>query len=244
MKRAVVTGAAGTLGRAFCKTLAANGYLVIATDRDSAVMELQSDSIRPLTCDLTEADSLADLTELAREDLDVLVNCAGTYRASPIGEALKDSLASMHEVLDNNLRALVMPSRALTLALISNGGGHIVNVTSRDVLPAEGKPTNDADNDAWLASQWAVNGATDAWATRLAGSNIRVNALCVGGVVSPLNDALPSYGFEREDIDPAEVAELLLELVASDLTGENIGFWPGRTGSLRPARARHRQITG
>ncbi|MCR9278787.1 MAG: SDR family oxidoreductase [Pseudomonadaceae bacterium] len=244
MKRAVVTGAAGALGRAFCNALADSGYQVLGADNDPSVASIRKDGITPVCCDLAREDQLATLTDLTQDTLDVLVNCAGVYRASPLSESWQASLDGLQEVLDNNLRALLLPSRALIPRLVANGGGHIVNLTSRDVLPANGQPTNGACSDLWLASQWAVNGATDAWATRLASAEVKVNALCVAGIKSPLTEALPDYDFQRPLIKAADVATLLIELINSDLTGENIGYWPGRTGHLRPPRARHRQITG
>lgn len=85
-RTALVTGAAGGIGRACALRLAAAGAKVRAVDRDAAGLEALAESaaglpgsVEPHTLDLTDLDA----AELAAAGTDVLVNNAGLQRVSP-----------------------------------------------------------------------------------------------------------------------------------------------------------------
>lgn len=243
MSVAVVTGAAGHIGSALVDALIEDGGFdaVVAADR----ADLANQRASNLRVDLSTpagAQGLADHA-LTLGEVRLLVNAAGLCEPTPQSEPFAKAASDLSRIADNNLLALILPSRALVPHLINAGSALIVNVTSRDLLPAEGQLTQSPDHDLWLASQWAVNGATDAWALDLARHGVRVNGLCIGGI-DGTTTPFPEPDWPHDQVSLSALAELLRELIDSDLTGENIGFWPGRTGPLRSARTRHRQITG
>ncbi len=84
-----------------------------------------------VTCDVTDADSVAGLARAVEEqggDLDVLVNNAGgAFDAAPVAEADVETWARMYDV---NVLGLVRVTQALLPALRAGGGGLVVNVGS------------------------------------------------------------------------------------------------------------------
>ena len=126
-------------------------------------------------------------------------------------------MAEFERIMGSNVRGPLLLSRACVPAIKAAGGGDIVFLSVADVLPARDLDTNLAAYDVFNASQWALNGLTDAWAKRLAGHDIRVNGLC------------PQPG-----VAPEQVGRTLLALLESRRSGENIGIWEGADEDLLP----------
>ena len=81
-----------------------------------------------VVCDVTSADSVADLAAQVGDRLDVLVNNAGgAFGASPVAEAHSEDWRAMYDV---NVIGLMQVTRALLPALLASGAGTIVNVGS------------------------------------------------------------------------------------------------------------------
>src|SRR5262245_1230280 len=83
-RKALVTGAAGGMGRAICKALVDAGHSVVLVDRDKASVDAFSKELGPrafaLTLDITDANATAALLDTipaAFKPIDILVNNAG-----------------------------------------------------------------------------------------------------------------------------------------------------------------------
>ena len=99
--------------------------------------------------------------------LDALVNCAGVSRWRPVGEIDE---AFVEEVIQTNLLGALWSCAAASTVM--REGGCIVNVSS-----LAGK-RGSANNSAYCAAKFAVNGLTQALAKELGPRGIRVNAVC------------------------------------------------------------------
>ncbi|MEO9324269.1 SDR family NAD(P)-dependent oxidoreductase [Nocardioides sp. C4-1] len=131
-RTAVVTGASSGIGAATARSLAAEGFRVICAARRTDRVEALAAEINgvAVTCDVTDADSVAALADVVGDRLDVLVNNAGgAFGSTPVSEADADDWRRMYEV---NVIGLMQVTRALLPALLraDDGAGIICNVGS------------------------------------------------------------------------------------------------------------------
>ncbi|MET7331814.1 SDR family NAD(P)-dependent oxidoreductase [Nonomuraea sp. NPDC005650] len=179
-RTALVTGGAGGLGFACARALAAAGADVVLSDLDGprlaeAAAELGAEA-RP--ADLTDRAQAAALAG-ARERIDVLVNCAGVMRTTPLldiepGEWLR--------IVDVNLNATFWLTQAVGRAMAERGSGSIVTLAS--VAARSGRP----DAAHYSATKTALLSLTKSAAQALA--PVRVNAVCPGVFLTPMWDEI------------------------------------------------------
>jgi NAD(P)-dependent dehydrogenase (short-subunit alcohol dehydrogenase family) len=258
-RAAIVSGAARGLGEAFARRLAAEGASVLLLDvlpeAESLARELDAASPGRVVGQVADVGRRADVESavaFARDafgGVDLLVNNAGTWRRTPVDQPWDAALADWETIMDSNLKGLLMLSRACVPLMRERGGGDIVHVSSYYVLPARSGGTNPADTDVYNASKWALNGFTDAWSKYLAGDRIRVNALCMGATDTPMLRGLFEGGRLPADLaavvmQPAQIAQQLIDLLVDGRTGENVGAWVGHPVELGPVKPPHRRITG
>ena len=227
---AIVAGANSQPGQQISLLLAAEGFNVLAVDR--ALPEVAAEGIQTRAVDLRELQAVQGLVEgLAGQDeqarLDVLVNASRFHATSTPSDAWQQAIVDYQHVFHGNVLSTLLLSRAATPLIKASGGGHIINVTSHDVLPWEGTPSNLPDEDLFASAMWVINGFTDAWAKTLAADNIKVNAVCP-------EPATP----------PEQTAKRVLSIMASGRSGENFPDRAGATADLGPEPAPHQRITG
>ncbi len=239
MKRALVTGGSGAIGRAICRELAAAGLHVIVhahSRLDEArqfAQELQSQgsSAEAVAFDVCDAAAckaaLSDL--LLAAPIQVLVNNAGIH-----DDAL---FAAMDEtqwrrVIDVSLQGFYNVTQPLVMPMVATRWGRIVSVTS-----VAGQLGNRGQVN-YSAAKAGLHGATKALAQELAARGITVNAIAPGIIESPM--AAKSFTPERiKQLVPAaragrkeEVAALagfLCSERASYISGQIIGVNGGMT---------------
>jgi NADP-dependent 3-hydroxy acid dehydrogenase YdfG len=127
---AVVTGASSGIGAATARMLAAEGFHVFCAARRTDRIEALAAEVggTAVTCDVTSAQSAAELAAVVGARLDVLVNNAGgAFGAAPVAEADPDDWRRMYDV---NVIGLMLVTRALLPALVASGAGVILNVGS------------------------------------------------------------------------------------------------------------------
>ena len=127
---AVVTGASSGIGAATARSLAAAGFHVLAAARRTDRIEALAAEIggTAVTCDVTDADSVAALAAAVGPRLDVLVNNAGgAFGSTPVAEADTDDWRRMYDV---NVIGLMQVTRALLPALLAADAGIVCNVGS------------------------------------------------------------------------------------------------------------------
>lgn len=179
MPTALVTGPTAGLGRAFAEALAARRYdLVLVArnlDRLGAVAEELS-SRYTVHCDVLPAD-LADGAALRAVEkrivetpLDLLVNNAGFG----LGSRFLDTPVEEEErLVDVHVRAVLRLTRAALPAMVERGSGAVVNVSSVAGFAPYG---------TYGAAKAWVTSFSEAVANEVAGSRVRVLAVCPGFV--------------------------------------------------------------
>jgi NAD(P)-dependent dehydrogenase (short-subunit alcohol dehydrogenase family) len=184
-RRAVVTGAAGGIGGAISRELAAQGAIVHGLDRDVASLgraQAQGGgSFVPHVVDLADRPAvdrtLTEVLERLEGRCDILVNNAGVSRLRSLSDTDDALLAWMFEV---NFVAAFRITRSLLPALRTSGRASVVNIASE--LALVGQP----DYSAYCATKGAVLAWSRALALELAGDGVRVNAVCPGPVDTTL----------------------------------------------------------
>jgi 3-oxoacyl-[acyl-carrier protein] reductase len=204
----LVTGAAGAIGSATARRLAADGYAVVLNDvRESALDELaaridQETGRRVMACaaDISDEQQVeamfADVRRLCGR-LDVLVNNAGVLRNAPVTEM---SAAQWNCVLDVHLTGAFLCSRAAVPLMIEGGGGRIVNLSSGAVRGSARGHANYASAKAGLL------GLTTALATELGPHGITVNAVAPGAIRSEMTRETAAQIGQDFDTYVAEVS--------------------------------------
>ncbi|MDQ1078221.1 SDR family NAD(P)-dependent oxidoreductase [Pseudoroseomonas cervicalis] len=244
-KRVVVTGACGVIGRWIVQSFAEAGAILCLTDANATALEALAAATAlgeggfAQPADLRDAAAIEALAEQIGTRwgaADVLVNNAGIY---PSGFLLDIDAAEWDRIMDINLRAPFILTRALARQMVAKGvKGNVVNISSgasrkmrRSVAP-------------YCVSKTALDRLTKGFAIELAEYGIRVNALepgfAPGSSASPLTDAhvatttanIPlGRGTSAEDI--ANALFYLASPAAAYVTGATLSVDGGNSiGSL------------
>jgi NAD(P)-dependent dehydrogenase (short-subunit alcohol dehydrogenase family) len=183
-RTALVTGAAGGIGRGCAMGLAAAGADVALMGRTPEALEEVAGEVRELgasavclPCDVTDAGAVeAAVAKL--EHVDVLVSSAGTNVPEPFVDVTPEHLDA---VVDVNVKGTFVVSQAAVRTMIAGGrGGAIVHVSSQ--MGHVGAP----NRTVYCMTKHAVEGLTKAMAVELAPHGIRVNAVGPTFVETPL----------------------------------------------------------
>ena len=187
-KTALITAAGQGIGRATAELFARQGARVIACDINAETLATLSDidAIDPLQLDVTDAEAVA--TAVSQIGcVDVLFNCAGYVAAGSILECDADDWSFS---FDLNVTSMYRLIRLLLPAMLENGGGSIINMSSV-ASSIKGVP----NRFVYCASKAAVIGLTKSVAADFVTQGIRCNAICPGTVDSPsLHDRLRATG--------------------------------------------------
>jgi 3-oxoacyl-[acyl-carrier protein] reductase len=190
-RTALVTGGASGIGRAVAIRLAKEGARVAVVDLDgegaartAAELRALGASAEAFACDVGSAQAVAETAAAAERALgsvDVLANVAG------IGDtASREGLEAITEerwdrVLAVNLRGPFLLCRALLPAMVRQSRGAIVNVSS-----LAGRSKSAMGGPAYSASKAGLLGLTRHLAFDYGPRGVRVNAICPGGVDTPM----------------------------------------------------------
>ena len=188
-KVAIITGPGG-FGPAYCRGLADAGARVVIADLDEsgkATLEALQSAGHAALLVPTDVTSEASTLELARVvgdtfgGADVLVNNAAMFQGLPLPPP--DPLEQMplelwDRVLQLNLTATLLATRAIVPLMRARGGGVIVNQTSPAIWQ------NTPGRIHYAVSKGAIPPMTRSLARELAPDNIRVNAIAPGPVVT------------------------------------------------------------
>lgn len=191
-KTAIVTGAAGGMGKAIALLFAREGASVMATDiQEEKLREWVEHfaaserlSINYAHLDITLEEEWKKVTEQTVSlygKLDILVNNAGVFPGFTDEE--HTSLVLWNSVLAINLTGPFLGCRYCVPLMRKAGGGAIVNIASIAGLVGGNGP-------AYSASKGGLRLLGKDLAVAYAKDNIRVNTICPGGVLTPMTDSL------------------------------------------------------
>lgn len=251
-KNALVTGAAGILGRRFCEGLAEYGANI-------ALVDIRSDQIEELAlqlggrygvkavgipCDVSDPVQVAEMAERAVDELGaihVLHNNAASK-----SEDMEAFFASFEEYSINewrrissvNIDGMFLVAQAVGRKMVEQGGGSIVQTASIYGVVAPDQRIYEGSSylgrqintpAVYVVTKSAVVGLTRYLATYWASSNIRVNCITPGGVESGQNETFVDRYSQRVPLGRMarsdEMVGALLYLASdasSYVTGQNL----------------------
>jgi NAD(P)-dependent dehydrogenase (short-subunit alcohol dehydrogenase family) len=231
---AIVTGAAGGIGRAMTRALLAASIRVAGVDRDREPLEALAGSARErakgselltIQTDLTKDSAAEEITKATRDRfgrMDILVNNAGIGPGAIRPDSWQRPL-KFWEITPDQWRRFVavhttaplMLTNAVVPDMMRQGWGRIVNVTtSLGTMLNAGSPT-------YGPSKAALEALSAIMAKDLDGTGVTVNVLVPGGITN--TPMVSESGFDRAKmIQPEVMAPPLLWLV-SDAAGNVTG---------------------
>jgi 3-oxoacyl-[acyl-carrier protein] reductase len=236
-KVALVTGASKGIGAGIAKALAADGASVVVNyasskeGADKVVAEIKAKGGKAVAVqgDFSKKEDIGKVfaeTKKAFGRLDVLVNNAGVYEFTPLGDVTE---AQFHKMFDLNVLGLILSSQE-ALKYFGPEGGSIINIGS--VASSSNPPTA----SVYTATKGAVDSVTRTLSKELGPKKIRVNSINPGMVET---EGVHTAGVIGSDFQkwaesqtplgrigqPADIAPVAVFLASDDsswLTGELI----------------------
>jgi len=228
-KVALVTGAAGGIGRASAFAFAQRGAAVIVCDIADGVHETVA-AIRglggqatPVQCDISDPEAVRELIDFAVRTygkLDYAHNNAGIFVPAPIAD-LEDG--DFDKVLKINLSGVFYCMKYQIRQMLKQGKGSIVNTASIWSFAGAGAQA------AYAASKHGVMGLTRSAAIDYGGTGIRVNAVAPGPIQTAMTAAVPADAMaaivdrtvEKRMGQPREIAEAVVWLCSEEASYVN-----------------------
>lgn len=212
---AVVTGAAGGLGRALVARLEREGFDVVGVDL--AGTDRLLDVTDPVAC-----RALAD--ELRPT---VWVNNAGVLGA---GDAATQPDELVERVVRVNLLGVIHGTRAAVASMRASGGGHVVSIASlASWVPVPGEAVYAATKAGVLSFTLGLRAELDAAGVR----DVRLSAVCPDGMLTPMltdvldDDALALSFSAPRLVTPETVADRVVELLHRPRLVASVPRWRG-----------------
>jgi short-subunit dehydrogenase len=221
----IVTGASSGIGEAYARRLAADGRDLIVVARRAGRLEalaadLRADygvAVTAVPADLGDADDVRRLCDTVEEaEPDVVVNDAGVAHYMPFAELPTDRA---RELVDVNVLAPVLLSRAVLPGMLDRGRGSIVNVASllafSGTLAAPHMPVR----AVYAATKSFLVTFSQILAAEVQGTGVRVQVVCPGMVRSEFHSR---QGLDMSNVPRMEpdrvVAASLADLAAGVVT--------------------------
>ena len=225
-RKALITGASKGIGAEIAVVFAEAGADIVALGRDAADLATTAAAVRAhgrrcltLSAEMGHPTEPVTACERALAEwgtIDILVNSAGMAHVAP---ALEFSTEAWDQMMAVNLRAPFLTARTLAPAMIAQGWGKVINISSQTGVIALD------DHAAYAASKGGLNALTKSLCAEWARHNVQVNAICPTVVMTPMGrkvwgapekgDPFRAATPARRFAEPVEVADAALYL-ASD----------------------------
>jgi 3-oxoacyl-[acyl-carrier protein] reductase len=200
-RTALVTGAAGGLGRSIATRLAGDGINLVLTGRGTSALSELADSLRTRwperdvrceACDLEREQDIAQLMErLAQQGLspEIVVNNAAVQ--GPIGPFASNDWAAWAATVGVDLLAPVRLAQLALPAMSERGWGRIINISGGGATGPR------PDFSAYAVAKTGLVRFTETLAHELKGSGVTVNAVAPGPMNTKMLDEVLQAGPER-----------------------------------------------
>jgi NAD(P)-dependent dehydrogenase (short-subunit alcohol dehydrogenase family) len=179
---AVITGASQGIGAGLAAAVRRAGYAVVATSR--SIRSSDESDFLTVQGDIGQVETAQRVVEQALHRfgrIDSLINNAGIFIGKPFTEYTPDDYAAITAV---NLAGFFHITQRAIRQMVTQGSGHIVNVTTSLVDHADSK------RPSALASltKGGLAAVTRSLATEYASRGVRVNAVALGVIQTPVHD--------------------------------------------------------
>jgi NAD(P)-dependent dehydrogenase (short-subunit alcohol dehydrogenase family) len=205
---AIVAGAGGVLGSATTAKLAADGFTVVAVDRNEDALSGLPEGVRRELADTTDPAAAAPLVDKIAAQVGppaVLVNTIGTFS---LADALATTPDALRLMLDVNMGTALWLSQAVARHMQQLGSGAIVHVTARPALEPTGGMA------AYSVSKAALSYLTRILDVELRPQGIRVNAIAPQLIDTPTNRAALPAEVIAHAVAPEAIAAVIAFLVS------------------------------
>jgi 3-hydroxy acid dehydrogenase / malonic semialdehyde reductase len=218
-KNALVTGAAGGMGRAITRALIDSGRRVVVVDRDADSLRTfakeMGENTFPVQLDITDAknvDALLQKIPDAFKPIDILINNAG----HDIGGRTRFDVGAADDwsnIIETNLIGLMRVTRSILPDMVARNSGHIVNISSINAVRIV------PDMAAYSTSKAGVHMFTETLRGELTETAIRVTEMQPG--LAKTNIIVTRYRGDKQKekdyfdqfkiaLDPADIARSII----------------------------------
>lgn len=214
-KRCLVTAAAQGIGRATALAFAAEGAMVVATDRDVAKLaDLKAPGLTTRALDVLAPAAITDAVA-AMGEVDILFNCAGFVHQNTVLTATDEE---WDFAFDLNVRSMWRMVKAVLPGMLARQRGTIVNMSSA-CSSIKGAP----NRFLYGTTKAAVIGLTKSIATEYVTQGIRCNAICPGTVDTPsLGDRIAANAAVAGSVEAARAAFVARQAMGRLATAEEM----------------------
>jgi 3-oxoacyl-[acyl-carrier protein] reductase len=233
---AIVTGSTRGIGKETALLLLQRGLNIIISSRsqqsvDNVIQEIldkypsKKENVLGLKCDVSkysDVKSLVDVSVKTFGRIDVLVNNAGIVYFKSIMDTTEEE---WNKTIDTNLKGVFLFTKEVLSYMIENKSGVIVNVSS-----GAGK-SGFPNLSAYCASKFGVIGFTESIAKEVSNYNVKVMAICPGGVDTKMIDDIVDNGYNlsnRNLLKPEQVAKKIYDMISNQkdyYNGQSIEFY-------------------
>jgi len=181
-KKVIVTGGNRGIGKGIVLSLLDQGYLVLATSRDSKKFDMSHQNLEVANLDVCDQASIDDFQQIVNDfDPDILINNAGITKDNLFLRMTEDDWA---EVIDTNLNSVFRMTKLVVRGMLKKKWGRIINISS--ISGSMGNPgqTN------YSASKAGVEAFSRSLAKELGSRNITVNSVAPGFIQTDMTQGL------------------------------------------------------
>lgn len=213
MKTAIVTGGGSGIGAAAARALTKENFRLGLIGRRAAMVEAVASEINGsggeawwAAVDVRDEAGVTSFVESVVQrygKIDLLINSAGVFEMRPFEQT---TVEFWDEVLDINLKGAFICAKAVWPHI---AGGQLINISSVAGVKAY------ANNAAYCASKFGLNGLSEALALEGKARNIRVHVVCPGNTQTPIWEGQAPVEVQAKMMKPEEVAEVVRWLAIS-----------------------------
>lgn len=221
-KSAIITGAASGIGRATARKLAGEGVKLVIVDFNEEMLNETLELVKKdgaeayaVVADVSDVDDVVNYVKVTKDKfgtIDLFYNNAGVLQAPAFLHEGK--VEDFDKIVSVNLRGAFLGMKYVLTEMVKQQSGVVVNCGSHASIRAEPML------GMYAASKHAVAGLTVSAAAEYGSQGIRVNAVCPGGVKTPMTEGMPEsddlsgFGPMHRMAEAEEVADSVIYLLS------------------------------